>query len=115
MGAMANGGTLDGRSLITPAGIKAATAERLRGRDLVLPYEISWGAGFMRNEPNFYYGPTPDAFGHSGWGGSCAFADPSRGVSGAAKAFARITFAAEGLIRSCHHSNLAACARLVMV
>ncbi|MFY8142694.1 MAG: serine hydrolase domain-containing protein [Caulobacter sp.] len=83
MGALANGGTLDGRSLITPAGIKAATAERLRGRDLVLPYEISWGAGFMRNEPNFYYGPTPEAFGHSGWGGSCAFADPTRGVSGA--------------------------------
>jgi CubicO group peptidase (beta-lactamase class C family) len=83
MGAMANGGALDGRSLITPAGIKAASAERIRGRDLVLPYEISWGAGFMRNEPNFYYGPTADAFGHSGWGGSCAFADPSRGLSGA--------------------------------
>ncbi|MFY8208936.1 MAG: serine hydrolase, partial [Caulobacter sp.] len=83
MGALAHGGTLDGRSLITPAGIKAATAERLRGRDLVLPYEISWGAGFMRNEPNFYYGPTAEAFGHSGWGGSCAFADPTRGVSGA--------------------------------
>ena len=83
MGALANGGALDGRSLITPAGIKAAAAERLRGRDLVLPYEISWGAGFMRNEPNFYYGPTAEAFGHSGWGGSCAFADPSRGVSGA--------------------------------
>lgn len=83
MGALASGGTLDGRSLITPAGIKAATAERIRGRDLVLPYEISWGAGFMRNEPNFFYGPTAEAFGHSGWGGSCAFADPTRGVSGA--------------------------------
>ncbi|KAI6244252.1 Esterase [Aphelenchoides fujianensis] len=77
------GGTLDGRSLITPAGIKAASAERIRGRDLVLPYEISWGAGFMRNEPNFFYGPTAEAFGHSGWGGSCAFADPARGASGA--------------------------------
>ena len=83
MGALANGGSLDGRSLITPAGIKAASAERIRGRDLVLPYEISWGAGFMRNEPNFYYGPTAEAFGHSGWGGSCAFADPTRGLSGA--------------------------------
>lgn len=83
MGALASGGTLDGRSLITPAGIKTASAERIRGRDLVLPYEISWGAGFMRNEPNFFYGPTGEAFGHSGWGGSCAFADPTRGVSGA--------------------------------
>jgi CubicO group peptidase (beta-lactamase class C family) len=82
MGALANGGTLDGRSLITPAGIKAASAQRIVGQDLVLPYVISWGAGFMRNEPNMFYGPTAEAFGHSGWGGSCAFADPTRGVSG---------------------------------
>ncbi len=82
MGALANGGKLDGKSLITPAGIKAATAERIVGRDLVLPYDISWGAGFMRNTPNFFYGPTAEAFGHSGWGGSCAFADPTTGVSG---------------------------------
>ncbi len=82
MGALANGGKLDGRSILSPAGIKAATAERIVGRDLVLPYDISWGAGFMRNTPNFYYGPTAEAFGHSGWGGSCAFADPTTGVSG---------------------------------
>ena len=83
MGALAKGGILDGKSLITPAGIKAATFERIVGQDLVLPYEISWGAGFMRNTPNFYYGPAAEAFGHSGWGGSCAFADPATGVSGA--------------------------------
>jgi len=83
MGALASGGSLDGRSILTPAGIKAATAQRIRGQDLVLPFEISWGAGFMRNEPNMFYGPTGEAFGHSGWGGSCAFADPTRGVSGA--------------------------------
>jgi CubicO group peptidase (beta-lactamase class C family) len=82
MGALANGGSLDGRSLITPAGITAASAQRIVGQDLVLPYVISWGAGFMRNEPNMFYGPTAEAFGHSGWGGSCAFADPMRGVSG---------------------------------
>jgi len=82
MGALAGGGSLDGRSLITPAGIRAATAQRIVGQDLVLPYVISWGAGFMRNEPNMFYGPTAEAFGHSGWGGSCAFADPTRGVSG---------------------------------
>ena len=29
------------------------------------------------------YGPGQATFGHSGWGGSCAFADPERGVSGA--------------------------------
>ncbi len=44
---------------------------------------MSWGAGFMRNAALDIYGPDADAFGHSGWGGSCAFADPSRRVSGA--------------------------------
>jgi CubicO group peptidase (beta-lactamase class C family) len=83
MGALAKDGTLDGKSLITPAGIKVASAERIVGQDLVLPFVISWGAGFMRNTPNMFYGPTADAFGHSGWGGSCAFADPAAGVSGA--------------------------------
>jgi len=44
---------------------------------------MSWGAGFIRNEGLGVYGPAGEAFGHSGWGGSCAFADPERGVSGA--------------------------------
>jgi len=74
---------LDGVQVLSPALIAQARAERIVGQDLVLPYVISWGAGFMRNTPNFFYGPNPDAFGHSGWGGSCAFADPARGVSGA--------------------------------
>jgi CubicO group peptidase (beta-lactamase class C family) len=49
----------------------------------VLPFELSWAAGFMRNLPNMFYGSGEGAFGHSGWGGSCAFADPERGLSGA--------------------------------
>ena len=83
MGALASGGSLDGVAVLSPAALELARAERIIGRDLVLPFDISWGAGFMRNTPNFFYGPAPDAFGHSGWGGSCAFADPARGVSGA--------------------------------
>jgi CubicO group peptidase (beta-lactamase class C family) len=49
----------------------------------VLPFEISWGAGFMRNAPLHIYGPGDQSYGHSGWGGSCAFADPERRLSGA--------------------------------
>jgi CubicO group peptidase (beta-lactamase class C family) len=26
------------------------------------------------------YGPNPDSFGHSGWGGSFAFGDPANGL-----------------------------------
>ncbi|MDG2521102.1 serine hydrolase [Caulobacter segnis] len=83
MSALAGDGELDGRTILSPRGTAAASRERIRGRDLVLPFEISWGAGFMRNAPNFFYGPTDDAFGHSGWGGSCVWADPQRGVAGA--------------------------------
>ncbi len=83
MGAMANGGWLDGVRLLKPETIEAAAAARGRGQDLVLPYDLAWGAGFLRNEGLGIYGPGPETFGHSGWGGSCAFADPERGVSGA--------------------------------
>lgn len=62
---------------------EAAGAERIRGQDLVLPFEISWAAGFMRNPPNRFLGPGAQTFGHYGRGGSCAFADPERGISGA--------------------------------
>jgi CubicO group peptidase (beta-lactamase class C family) len=37
----------------------------------------------MRNAPNFPWGPGTRTFGHSGWGGSCVFADPDRKLAGA--------------------------------
>jgi CubicO group peptidase (beta-lactamase class C family) len=83
MNAMACGGQLDGRRVLERATVQAASAERIAGRDLVLPFDVSWAAGFLRNPPNMFYGPGPDSFGHSGWGGSCVFADPERGLSGA--------------------------------
>lgn len=83
MGALANGGWLDGGEILSPALIAEAARERIRGQDLVLPFVMSWAAGFMRNEPNFPWGPGREAFGHSGWGGSCAFADPDRKLGGA--------------------------------
>ncbi len=69
--------------LCSPATVRAASAERIRGQDLVLPYEISWSAGFMRNVPNITYGPGEATFGHSGRGGSCIFGDPERSLAGA--------------------------------
>lgn len=82
-GALATGGRIGGVEVLSPAFVAEAGRERIRGHDLVLPYEMSWGAGFMRNEPNFFYGPTATTIGHSGWGGSCAFADTERRVAGA--------------------------------
>ena len=78
MGALANGGWLDGEDILSPALIAEASRERIRGQDLVLPFVMSWAAGFMRNDSVFPWGPGRQSFGHSGWGGSCAFADPER-------------------------------------
>jgi CubicO group peptidase (beta-lactamase class C family) len=83
MAILARDGDLDGRALLEPGVAARASAQRIAGADLVLPYEMSWGAGFIRNEGLWIYGPGRETFGHSGWGGSCAFADPERGVSGA--------------------------------
>jgi CubicO group peptidase (beta-lactamase class C family) len=83
MGALADEGWLDGEEILTPAVIAEAARERIRGPDLVLPFVMSWGAGFMRNETEHPWGPGMQTFGHSGWGGSCAFADPERKWGGA--------------------------------
>jgi CubicO group peptidase (beta-lactamase class C family) len=83
MGALANDGWLDGGEILSPALIAEASRERIRGQDLVLPFDMSWAAGFMRNAPNFPWGPGAQSFGHSGWGGACAFADPERRLGGA--------------------------------
>jgi CubicO group peptidase (beta-lactamase class C family) len=83
MGALAADGWLDGEDILSPALIAEAARQRIRGQDLVLPFEMSWGAGFMRNEATHPWGPGDATFGHSGWGGSCAFADPQRKLGGA--------------------------------
>lgn len=83
MGALANDGWLDGGEVLSPALIAEASRERIRGQDLVLPFDMSWAAGFMRNPPTFPWGPGTETFGHSGWGGACAFADPERRLGGA--------------------------------
>ncbi len=82
MGSYACDGLIGTTRVLAPGVAAQTCAQQIAGRDLVLPYDISWGAGVMRNEPNFFYGPQADAVGHSGWGGSCAFADATRRLSG---------------------------------
>ena len=82
-GALADGGWLDGDNILAPALIGEMSRERICGQDLVLPFEVSWAAGVMRNGPLKVWGPGEDTFGHAGWGGSCVFADPQRRLGGA--------------------------------
>lgn len=83
MGALAADGDIGAVHVLSPASVREMSRQRIRSQDLVLPFDMSWAAGFMRNEPNFFFGPTPTTIGHAGWGGSCAFADPERRVAGA--------------------------------
>jgi CubicO group peptidase (beta-lactamase class C family) len=81
MAVLACDGEIDGREILPPGLALEAAAARITGPDQVLPYDLSWGAGFLRNQGLDIYGPSPHAFGHSGWGGSCAVADPERRLS----------------------------------
>ncbi|MBV9993845.1 MAG: beta-lactamase family protein [Caulobacteraceae bacterium] len=83
MGILACDGRLGGRRLLAPGVAAEAARARISGPDLVLPYDLGWGAGLLRNEGLWIYGPGAATFGHSGWGGSCVFADPERRLSGA--------------------------------
>ena len=83
IGALANDGWLDGDEILSPSLIAEASRERIHGQDLVLPFVMSWGAGLMRNSAVKVWGPGEQTFGHSGWGGSCAFADPETKLAGA--------------------------------
>jgi len=82
-GALADGGWIDGEMILSPALIAEAARERIRGQDLVLPFVVGWGAGFLRNDPVMIWGPGRETFGHAGWGGSCLFVDPERRLGGA--------------------------------
>ena len=82
LGVAANGGALDGRSVLSASTLEQLTRERIHGPDKVLPYTISWAAGLMRNDGLGVFGPD-EAWGHYGWGGSMAMADPSRRLSAA--------------------------------
>jgi CubicO group peptidase (beta-lactamase class C family) len=76
---LANGGELEGKSLLSARTIAEATRERIAGVDQAEGEYNRYAAGFQLNvEGNM--GPNPQSFGHNGWGGSLAFADPQRRV-----------------------------------
>jgi CubicO group peptidase (beta-lactamase class C family) len=76
----ATGGIINGSRVLSQEGFDALTKRRWFGDDLVLPFRIDWRTGIIGNS-NRIYGPNPEAFGHSGAGGSVGFGDPVAGVS----------------------------------
>jgi CubicO group peptidase (beta-lactamase class C family) len=79
-GALATGGSLDGRRILTPESIARACVEQASGPDVVLGANTRWGLGFALTQPEIPFGPNPRAFGHPGAGGSLGFADPDARV-----------------------------------
>lgn len=78
----ATGGVINGSRVFSQEGFDALTKRHWLGNDLVLPFKVDWRRGIMGN-CNGFYGPNPEAFGHSGAGGSAGFGDPVTGVSAA--------------------------------
>ena len=74
-------GTINGSVYLAEDMVEKVSRVRITGEDQVLPFELNIAAGLMVNYPNFFYGSNPSTVGHSGWGGSCVFADPDAGIT----------------------------------
>ncbi|MCH8813982.1 MAG: beta-lactamase family protein [Chloroflexi bacterium] len=70
------GGTLDGVTLMRPDTIATATAQHTYGPDAIINFPMGWALGYMTGGATSSSGPRVTAFGHAGFGGSNAFADP---------------------------------------
>ncbi len=78
--ALATNRCLGDVEIVSEKALEAATEIQIDNVDLVLGLPMSWGIGFALNKSMGLYGPNPKSFGHHGWGGSFAFADPERGL-----------------------------------
>lgn len=77
--ALATDGTVDGVEVLSRETLREAGRVQNRGRDYVLGLPMRWRLGYHQA---FTAGrPAPKAFGHYGYGGSGAWADPSSGLS----------------------------------
>ena len=79
-GALANGGSLDAVRLMSQATIEAMTQVQTRREDIMLGFKPFWAHGVALNDAGVF-GPNPNVFGHSGWGGSFACGDTQTKVA----------------------------------
>ena len=78
---LANRGKAFGVQLLSNEAIERARAQRVDGKDEVLPQPTRLGLGFFLPSPSEQVGPNPRAFGHGGMGGSYSHADPEHRLS----------------------------------
>jgi CubicO group peptidase (beta-lactamase class C family) len=77
--AIAEGGTIDGKELFSLGAINRMSRVQVKTRDRVIPVRMGWRLGYHTAFTN--RGQLRSAFGHFGFGGSGAWADPSRRLS----------------------------------
>jgi CubicO group peptidase (beta-lactamase class C family) len=81
---LSNGGELDGQIFFLGETISWMTTTLSDCIDRVFQVPTAFSAGFMkdsRDAARRMFGPSPDAFGHPGAGGSHAFADPENKIA----------------------------------
>ena len=81
---LANGGNFDGQTFFSERTITWMTTTLVYGSDRVFQIPTAFSAGFMkdsREAARRIFGPSRNAFGHPGAGGSHAFADPENKLS----------------------------------
>jgi CubicO group peptidase (beta-lactamase class C family) len=81
---LANDGKLGEQTFFSEETIAWMTTTLSDGMDRVFQIPTAFSAGFMkdpRNAVRRMFGPSPNAFGHPGAGGSHAFADPENRIS----------------------------------
>lgn len=84
---LANDGCFGSTRVFSKATLREIHTERIQGPDQVLQIPTAFSLGFMRDpilengsKMRQTFGPSPNAFGHPGAGGSVAFADPDRRI-----------------------------------
>jgi CubicO group peptidase (beta-lactamase class C family) len=78
-GAVANGGALDGTQVFERDTLGRMTQLRRGHTDLLLGFTDNWAMGLCFNQQGML-GPSPQTFGHGGWGGSIGCANFEAGV-----------------------------------
>jgi CubicO group peptidase (beta-lactamase class C family) len=74
--AIAEGGTLDGTQILSPEMIPVMSKVHVETRDRVIPIKMGWRLGYHTAFTS--RGAISSAFGHFGFGGSGAWADPTK-------------------------------------
>lgn len=69
-GCLTLGGQIDGTRILAAETVALGRQERSRFTDPFIPERMAYGLGWAIQTPQMRFGPAPDAFGHSGAGGS---------------------------------------------